>query len=193
MNVRGIEWYSWLGQHIHMHARLETNRNSSSSSRNKRVKSTMKLVTHGEEKGEVLTIVRMRWASPRWFSSFAGIRIHHPPARLASALILNTDELAVKRQVVPNRILKNRKNYCYFTGTNFRRRLRAASNWGTTDSTFFIISAEHKMHFYQFIISVKLPGGHYKIKSIHLIEDLLSHYLLWHGIYFKTRAECILN
>ena len=88
---------------------------------------------------------------------------------------------------------KIEKNYCYFTGTNFRRRLRAASNWGTTDSTFFIISAEHKMHFYQFIISVKLPGGHYKIKSIHLIEDLLSHYLLWHGIYYKTRAECILN
>ena len=35
-----------------------------------------------------------------------GFWVEHPPARLAGAFVLNADEAAVKRQVVPDRILK---------------------------------------------------------------------------------------
>ena len=53
-----------------------------------------------------LTIVRVRSSSPWWLPRLGGVRIDHPPTRLPGPLVLYSDEFAVKRQIVPDRILK---------------------------------------------------------------------------------------
>lgn len=44
-------------------------------------------------------------SSPRGLPSRLGLKVDHPPAGLARALVLHPDELVVQRQVVPDRVL----------------------------------------------------------------------------------------